>query len=125
MNRDMFLGNRPKLKSELVAVPEYGPEATIMVEELTALQKGIIQSKSLTWKDGETSLNLDAMAESDIALVIASARCEPGVPMFEETDKGVLAGFGGELIGRIAEAARRVSGMDKTNKQAKEEAKGN
>lgn len=125
IDRATFLVGRPTLKTALVDVPEFGPEAQILLEELTALEKGKVQGGTFAWEDGEMTLNEAAMAESDIKIVMASARSAPGVPLFEDADKGTLSSYGGELIGRIADAARKLSGLDKSAKKTKEHAKGN
>lgn len=125
LDRNAFLHSRPALKTATVDVPEFGPGAQILLEELTALEKGKVQGGTFAWEDGEMTLNQDAMAESDVKIVMASARSAPGVPLFEDADKGTISTFGGELIGRIADAARKLSGLDKSAKKAKEAAKGN
>ena len=125
IDRSAFLAGRPQLKTTLVDVPELGPGAQILLEELTALEKGRVQGGTFAWEDGEMTLNEAAMAESDVKIVMASARSAPGIPLFEDADKGTLSSYGGELIGRIADAARKLSGLDKSAKKAKEASKGN
>jgi hypothetical protein len=125
LDRGAFLHGRPTLKTSLVDVPEFGPGSQVLVEELTALEKGRLQGAATKMVDGEITLDEEALAKGDVMLVLAAARSAPGVRLLEDADQGVLLGYGGELIGRIADEARKLSGLDKSAKKARESAKGN
>ncbi|WP_425401262.1 hypothetical protein [Algiphilus sp.] len=105
LTRDQIL-SAEDLQTETVEVPEWG--GSVKVRSMTGAQRDQYDVAMFrATSDDESAPSLRAM------LVSFCAVDEEGNPLFTKEDVKALAGKSSSAIGRVYDAARRVSGMDR------------
>lgn len=114
------------MRFEDIAVPEWGENVVVRVRNMTAIQRGVFVERAARLAAKEkTGDAADAAAEAikqqnkqiEILLVRLCACNEDGTPLFTEEQTSWLEMRSGDVIGRLAEAAQRLSGMTKETKE--------
>ena len=103
LDRAAILASLGTLKTEDVAVPEWG--GTVRVREMTGTQRDAY-GRTLIGADGKADYS-----NSTAKLVASSVVGEDGQPLFTTDDIAALGQAGASALGRVYEAAIRVNGM--------------
>lgn len=91
------------LKTVEVLCPEFGPDAIVLLRELTADAALEFGQKV---NDGEDK-------EAMLTWIIVSAINEDGSPLFEEADRPWLGQKGMSFVMRLGKEALKLNGLDK------------
>lgn len=93
-----------RLKTETVAVPEWGDGVTVIVSELSGLARDAFHAR----KDMNKSVPI---SESQADLLIATIVDESGALVFDESDIAALRAQSIGAIDRLVAVAVRLNGM--------------
>lgn len=111
--REQILAANDDLKSEVIVVPEWN-DVKVIVRELNVAARSAyfraITDKVETASGYELVPNYEGLA--DVHLVIASLYEEDGTKVFGEEHVDALAQRAVTPVGRLADVARRLSGLD-------------
>jgi hypothetical protein len=95
------------LKTEIVAVPEWGGDVT--VRTMTGSDRDAFEASMVTVDaDGKRTPNLINMRAKLVALTMVG---EDGKPMFDISEIGHLTGKSAAALDRVFEVAQRLNGM--------------
>lgn len=93
-----------RLKTENVAVPEWGDGVVVIVSELSGVARDAYYAKN----NGEKNVPI-SIGQAD--LLLATVVDESGVPVLDESDIEMLRAQGSAVLDRIVEVAVRINGM--------------
>lgn len=111
LTRDQILGTTD-LKRELVDVPEWG--GSVYVRELTATERDELELAC--WQEQQRSGR--PLAKHYRARLVALSVCDvDGKPLFTPADVDALAGKSGRVIGRLTDAAGKLAGISKADRE--------
>ena len=106
-------------KFEDVDVPEWGANMTIRIRNMTAIQRGVFVERAsqmaIAKKTGEGVDDVVKKQNKEIEILLTRlcACDETGNPIFTEANDDWLGQRNGDVIGRLAAVAQRLSGMTK------------
>lgn len=106
------------LPTEKVPVPEWG--GTVLVRGLTAAERDAYDMSLVEQREGVQGISLTNMTNMRARLVARCVVDEKGTRLFNDEDVEALGQKSGTPIDRIAEVARRLSGMLPEEKKALE-----
>lgn len=112
LNKDAIKSSAD-LKSEVLAVPEWGGE--VKVRGMTGTERDAFEASMFVGDGKERKMNLDNMRARIVVLCCVD---ENGDRIFENGDVGWLGNKSGSALDRVYDVARRLSGM--TEKDVKE-----
>lgn len=105
LTKDQILSAPAKLKTREIKVPEWGPDATVTIRELTGDERDAYDQEVYEHKGDFRGLR---------AFLVAMSLCdESGKSLgFTEAEIKQLGSKSGAAIDRLFEAAKRLSGLE-------------